>query len=69
MPLFRVGDHVERIGALIPTTMKQGIVTKVIPQKHGIDWATQYEVDFGEEVKAIFYQSELRLVNSILPLD
>jgi len=62
MPLFNIGDRVERIGALVPTSMREGIVTKVIPQKHGIDWASQYEVDFGEQVSATFYQNELRLI-------
>ena len=36
MPLFRVGDRVEGIGALVPTWMREGIVIKLIPQKHGI---------------------------------
>jgi hypothetical protein len=43
--------------------MKVGIVTKVIPNKHGIDWATQYQVDFGE-MKETLYQTELCLVKS-----
>ena len=64
MPLFKVGDRVERIGELVPTFMKEGIITKIIPHKHGIDWATQYEVDFGEQVTAVFYQNELRLVKA-----
>jgi len=42
--------------------MKVGIVTKVIPNKHGIESATQYQVDFGE-MKETFYQTELRLVS------
>ena len=63
MPSFKVGDRVERIGELFPTIwMKVGIVTKVIPNEHGIEWATQYQVDFGE-MKETFYQSELRLVS------
>jgi hypothetical protein len=36
---------------------------KVIPNKHGIDWATQYQVDFGE-MKETLYQTELCLVKS-----
>jgi len=62
MPSFKVGDRVERIGVLVPRWMKVGIVTKVIPNKHGIEWATQYQVDFGE-MKETFYQTELRLVS------
>src|SRR5215831_20825975 len=63
MPSFKIGDRVERISVLAPTWMKVGIVTRVIPNKHGIDWATQYEVVFGE-MKETFYQTELRLVSS-----
>ena len=63
MPLFKVGDRVERMGPLIPKWMKVGIVTKVIPNEYGLEWATQYQVDFGE-LKETFYQSELRLVRS-----
>jgi len=60
---FKVGDGVERIGVLVPMWMKVGIVAKVIPNKHGIDWATQYQVDFGE-MKETLYQTELCLVKS-----
>jgi len=63
MPLFKVGDRVERIGPLVPIWMKVGIVTKVIPNEHDMAWATQYQVDFGE-MKETFYQTELRLVSS-----
>jgi len=58
MPSFNVGDRVERIGVLVPIWMKIGIITKVIPNEHGIEWATQYEVRFGE-IKGTFYQTEL----------
>jgi len=63
MPSFKVGDRVKRIGVLVPIWMKVGIVTKVIPNKDGIDWATQYQVDFGE-MKKTLYQTELCLVKS-----
>ena len=68
MPLFKVGDRVERIGVLAPTWMKEGIITKVIPNKYGIESATEYEVDFGR-LKAILYQLELRLIQSVAPDD
>ena len=58
MPSFNVGDRVEPIGVLVPIWMKIGIITKVIPNEHGIEWATQYEVRFGE-IKGTFYQTEL----------
>jgi len=68
MPLFKVGDRVERIGVLAPTWMKEGIITKVIPNKYGIESATEYEVDFGQ-FKAILYHVELRLIKPSPPHD
>jgi len=62
MTPFKVGDRVERIGALVPDWMKYGVITKVIPDKHGIEWATQYEVQFGLQLNGTCYQNELRLV-------
>jgi len=50
------------MGALVPTWMKIGMITKVIPNKDGFDWATQYEVDFGQRTET-FYQTELSLIN------
>jgi hypothetical protein len=61
MPKFKVGDQVERIGSLVPPYMRSGIVTKVIPNKDGMDWFTEYEVNFGNQVIAIFYETQLRL--------
>jgi len=37
MTSFKVGDPVERIGVLVPIWMKVGMVTKVLPNKHGIN--------------------------------
>ena len=68
MPLFKVGDRVQRIGVLAPTWMKEGIITKIIPNKYGIESATEYEVDFGQ-LKAILYRVELRLIESTPPPD
>jgi len=36
----------------------------VIPDEDGMEWATQYDVGFGE-VKEIFYHIELRLLNPL----
>ena len=68
MPLFKVGDRVERIGVLAATWMKEGIITNVIPNKYGIESATEYEVNFGQ-LRAILYQIELRLIQSAPPHD
>jgi hypothetical protein len=64
MPKFKVGDHVERIGSLVPQYMRSGIVTKVVPNKDGSDWFTEYEVNFGTKTIANFYETQLRLVKA-----
>jgi len=64
MSKFKIGDHVERIGSLVPQYMRSGIVTKVIPNKDGMDWFTEYEVNFGNKTIAVFYQTQLRLVKA-----
>ena len=47
MPKFAVGDHVERIGVLVPEYMRFGVVTRVIANNVGQDVFYEYEVDFG----------------------
>ena len=42
--------------------MKSVVITCVIPNKEGIAWFTEYEVNFGNQVIAIFYETQLRLV-------
>ena len=64
MPKFNVGDIVERIGPLIPDYMRDGLVTKVIPNKDGIDWLTEYEVRFSTVLVANFFETQLRLVKA-----
>ena len=64
MSKFNVGDQVERIGSLVPEYMRTGIVTKVIPNQDGLDWFTEYEVNFGNKTIAIFYETQLRLVKT-----
>jgi hypothetical protein len=65
MPKFAVGDHVERIGVLVPENMRHGIVTRVITNKVGQDLFYEYDVDFGNQVIGTFYEAELRLVKEI----
>ena len=64
MPKFKVGDHVERVGSLIPQYMKSGVVIRVIPDTSGTDWLTEYEIDFGNNQTAMFYETQLRLVKT-----
>jgi hypothetical protein len=63
MPKFKVGDRVERIGSLVPEWMQNGVILRVIPNDQGLDLFNEYEVNFGNQVIAIFYESQLRLVD------
>ena len=65
MPKFKVGDKVIRIGSLVPSYMSHGEILKVIPNKDGLEWATEYEVRFGVELRAKFYESQLRHASEI----
>ena len=47
---FAVGDHVERIGSLVPEYMRNGVVIRVIPNDQGLDLFNEYEVNFGNQV-------------------
>ena len=62
MATFQVGDHVERIGSLVPDYMRDGVVRCVIHNADGVEWLTEYEVDFGQQLIATFYESQIRLV-------
>ena len=59
MPLFKVGDYVERIGTLVPEYMKFGRIVRVIPQNDLPEHLNEYEVDF-KLVVATFCQKQLR---------
>jgi len=67
MALFKVGDHVERVGVLVPVYMKYGRIVRVIPESDLPENLTKYEVDFESRREsapnlATFYEIELRLV-------
>jgi len=64
MPKFAVGDYVERIGSLVPEYMRSGVITRVIPNDQGLELFNEYEVNFGNQVIAIFYETQLRLVTN-----
>ena len=57
MPKFKVGDRVE-IAALI---LRNGTVTRIIPNEDGYHQFTEYEVNFGEGMIGNFYETQLRL--------
>jgi len=62
MARFQVGDKVERIGSLVPEYMKHGVVVRIMPNEHS-DLFTAYEVSFGSQMIAIFYETQLRPAN------
>jgi hypothetical protein len=62
MAKFKVGDRIERIGSLVPEWMRSGVIMRVIPNDQGQDLFNEYEVNFGNQVIAIFYETQLRLV-------
>jgi hypothetical protein len=64
MAMFKIGDHVERMGSLIPQYMREGVVLRIFPNKNGVPWLTEYEVNFGKQMTATFYESQLRLVKN-----
>jgi hypothetical protein len=63
MPKFKVGDHVARIGSLVPQYMRDGVITRVIPNEKLPERFTEYEVNFGN-MSMRFYETQLRLVKS-----
>ena len=60
MPKFKVGDLVEGIGSLVPESMHSGVILRVIPNDQGQDLFNEYEVNFGNQLIAIFYETQLR---------
>ena len=60
MPLFDIGDYVERVGATVPERPRLGRIVWVVPHKGTPQHLIEYAVDFGFVV-AIYYQGELRL--------
>jgi hypothetical protein len=64
MPLFKVGDRVERVGSIVPEYMKFGRILRVSPRPPELpDYLTEYEVDF-KFIVATFYETQLRLVTN-----
>ena len=64
---FKVGDEVERVGALVPPYMRSGVVIRVIPNKDGVDWFTEYEVTFNNQDVLTLFETQLRLVKGAKP--
>jgi acetyl-CoA carboxylase carboxyltransferase component len=64
VPKFKVGDRVERIGWLVPEYMRRGIVTGVTLNRQGQDSFNEYEVNFGNQLIMILFETQLRLVTT-----
>ena len=60
MPLFDIGDYVERVGATAPDRPRLGRIVWVVPHKGTPEHLIEYAVDFGFAVH-MYYQTELRL--------
>jgi hypothetical protein len=60
MPLFKVGDYVERVDQFAPPYVRFGRVVRVIPNVYLPERYTEYEVDFSFVVVTL-YETQLRL--------
>jgi hypothetical protein len=47
--------------------MRSGVITRVIPNSQGQDLFNEYEVNFGNQVVAILYESQLQLATKANP--
>jgi hypothetical protein len=52
------GDQVERIGSLVPDYMRTGVVTRIVRNKDGVDWFSEYAVDFGRGGIVTLYETQ-----------
>jgi len=56
-----------RIGTLVPEYMREGTIVRVIPNDQGLDLFNEYEVNFGNQVIALLYESQLQLAAEANP--
>ena len=59
MPNFKVGDHVERTGPLVPPYMRVGTISRIILHPELPEGLDEYEVQF-QTGTAIFYGTQLK---------
>ena len=64
MPKSAVGDYVERIGSLVLNTCEAVSLRESFRMTRAVDLFNEYEVNFGNQVIAIFYETQLRLVTN-----
>ena len=59
---FQIGDRVLRTDVRDPQHLQEGIVTRVIPNREGIDSLVEYVIDFGIDYAVLFQNELLQLV-------
>ena len=59
---FRIGDRVLRADVRNPQHLQEGIVTRVTPNREGIDSLVEYVIDFGSDFAVLFENELLQLV-------
>jgi hypothetical protein len=52
--MFQVGDRVLRADVRHPQYLQEGIVTRVIRNREGIDALVQYVIDYGIDSAVVF---------------
>ena len=55
---FQIGDRVLRADVRNPQHLQEGIVTRVTPNREGIDSLVVYVIDFGSDY-AVLFENEL----------
>ena len=58
--LFQVGDRVRRADVRHPQYLREGIVTRVIRNREGIDALVEYVIDYGIDSAVLFENDLLR---------
>ena len=58
--LFQVGDRVLRADVRHPQYLREGIVTRVIRNREGIDALVEYVVDYGADSVVLFKHDVFR---------
>ena len=59
---FQIGDRVLRADVRNPQHLLEGIVTRVRPNREGIDSLVEYVIDFGSDYAVLFENELLQLV-------
>jgi hypothetical protein len=63
----RSGTTLKESEYLSLNTCEAGVITRVTPNDEGQDLFNEYEVNFGNQVVAILYESQLQLATKANP--